>query len=276
MKLIDLTMPLREYPFDHEPRIKRVTHRQGANLLGLSTLLHQKGLGKKVLKVLKYLLGIERITAKSFLDHQGLAIELFKGDTHTGTHLDAPYHYGSKTAGLQAKTIDQIPLEWCIGNGVLLDVRKNNSKAPITQAELEAAADRIGYRIQPLDIVLIHTGAITKFGESSYRSAHRGVSEEAILWLVNKGVKIIGIDAFSFDRPFEAMEKDYMRTRDSRFLWPAHLIGRKVEYCHIENIVNMDQLPVPIGFRLYCFPIPIENGSAGWVRLVAEVTEKES
>jgi len=76
-----------------------------------------------------------------------------------------------------------------------------------------------------------------------------------------------------FDRPFKYMIKDYLKTKDKRYLWPAHLVGREKEYCHIEKLVNLDKIPIPYGFKIACFPINIKGASAGWVRAVAIIRE---
>src|SRR5690349_10756771 len=94
-----------------------------------------------------------------YSDGKGWAIEEIHAITHTGTHVDAPYHYGPVSEGKPARTIDQVPLEWCFAPGVVLDVRHKAAGELITTADLEAALDRIGYRLQPLDVVLLRTGA---------------------------------------------------------------------------------------------------------------------
>src|SRR5438445_664255 len=85
----------------------------------------------------------------------GWAVEEVQAITHTGTHVDAPYHYGPISEGRPARTIDQVPLEWCLAPGVVLDVRHKAAGEFITVADLEAALARIDYLPRPLDIVLL-------------------------------------------------------------------------------------------------------------------------
>ena len=54
---------------------------------------------------------------------KGWAVEEIHAITHTGTHVDAPYHYGPLSEGKPARRIDEVPLEWCYAPGVILDVR---------------------------------------------------------------------------------------------------------------------------------------------------------
>ena len=202
----------------------------------------------------------------------GWAVEEVHAITHTGTHVDAPYHYGPLSEGKPARTIDQVPLEWCFAPGVVLDVRHKAAGECITPGELEATLRRVGVELRPYDIVLLHTGADKRLGSPDY-FAQPGLGREGVLWLVERGVKVIGIDAYTLDRPFADMVADYRRTGDGRHVWPAHFAGITREYCQIEKLANLDQLPRPHGFYVSCLPVKIQGASAGWCRAVALVPE---
>jgi kynurenine formamidase len=204
---------------------------------------------------------------------QGWAVEEVQAITHTGTHVDAPYHYGPISEGQPARTIDQVPLEWCFAPGVVLDVRHKAAGAVLTVSDLEAALERIRYQLRPSDIVLLHTGADKRLGSPAY-FAQPGLGREGVLWLVERGVKVIGIDAYTLDRAFADMVADYRRTGDGRYIWPAHFAGIEREYCQIEKLANLDQLPRPHGFFVSCLPVKIQGASAGWCRAVALVPEE--
>jgi len=212
-------------------------------------------------------------TEHSFLDGMGLANENLRLDTHAGTHMDAPWHFGPHCAGKPTKTIDEIPLDWCFGPGVILDVRHKKSGDMITPQDLQEALDRIHYQLRPDDIVLIMTGADKHFEQADYFSAHAGMGREATVWLLDQHIRVIGIDSWGFDRPAGVMLQEYMATRDAAALFPGHMVGRDREYCHIEKLANLDRIPVPFGFWVSCFPVKVERGSAGWVRAVALVPE---
>jgi kynurenine formamidase len=203
----------------------------------------------------------------------GWAVEEVQAITHTGTHVDAPYHYGPMSEGNPARTIDRVPLEWCFAPGVVLDVRHKAPGDFITVADLEAALRRIDHRLQPLDIVLLHTGADQRLGSPDY-FAQPGLGRDGVLWLVEQGVKVIGIDAYTLDRPFASMVADYRRTGDGHYIWPAHFAGITREYCQIEKLANLDQLARPHGFYVSCLPVKIQGASAGWCRAVALVPEE--
>lgn len=208
------------------------------------------------------------LTARDLPDGNYCAVENISLTTHTKTHMDAPWHYGPTSEGKPAKTIDEIPLEWCYGDGVVLDFSNKKKGELITANDVQEALNKIRYKIKPYDIVLIRTDTSKHIGEEGYQNMHPGMSKEATLWLIEQGVKVMGIDAWGWDRPFEIMEDEYRRGIKDKF-WAAHFAGREREYCHLENLVNLDQIPKPYDFKVIVFPIKIKKASAAWVRAVA-------
>ena len=200
--------------------------------------------------------------------------EIFTFMSHTGTHVDAPFHYGPQSAdGSPALSIDELPLEWFFGDGVVLDLRHKPARDFIEVADLEQALERVEYDLKPLDIVLLQTGCDARLHSPEYFE-QPGMGRESTLWLVQeKGIRVIGIDAFGFDRPFAAMREDYERTGDGRYIWPAHFAGIEAPYCQIEKLVNLDALPRAHGFKVACFPIKVKRASAGFARVVAFVED---
>lgn len=210
-----------------------------------------------------------------FSHGQGWAIEEVHAITHTGTHVDAPYHYGAESEGRPARRIDEVPLEWCFAPGVVLDMRHKAAGDFITVDDLRQALDTIEYRLRPLDIVLLQTGADQRLGTPEY-FAQPGLGREGTLYLVEQGVRVIGIDAYTLDRPFAAMVADFQRTGDGSYIWPAHFAGLTREYCQIEKLTNLDRLPRPHGFYVSCLPVKIHKASAGWCRAVALIPKDGS
>lgn len=208
------------------------------------------------------------IPLDAFQDRRYAAIEHISLTTHDTTHLDAPYHYGPVCMGRPAKTIDQVPLEWCFSDGVVLDFSYKPPGENISEGDVRAALDRIGYTLKPLDIVLIRTDAYKHAGEPDFASLHPGVSREATRWLIDQGIKVTGIDAWGWDRALGVMIEDLKAGNREQF-WESHYLGREYEYCHLERLAYLDRIPVPFGFRVSVFPIKIEKASAGWVRAVA-------
>jgi kynurenine formamidase len=194
--------------------------------------------------------GIERLTASSIV---------VQGD-HTGTHMDSLRHLRSDAGGPEA-----IPIEYCYGDGVCLDFRHMPRGAGISVDDMKAALAKINYTLKPLDIVLIHTGAGKLQNSEKYVTEQCGMTAESTNWCLDQGIKMMGIDAITFDPPIWAMF-------ERKKFWEAHRVMMTREYYHIENMTNLELLP-PTGFKLSLFPIKWVNTTAAPIRAVAIMGE---
>ena len=88
------------------------------------------------------------------------------------------------------------------------------------------------------------------------------------IFLLDKGVRLTGTDAWSWDAPFVHTAKKYKDTKDASLIWEGHRAGMIKGYSHIEKLANLNSLPSH-GFTISAFPFKIKNGSAGFVRVVA-------
>ena len=197
-----------------------------------------------------------------------LAMDKVSMTPHEGTHLDAPWHFAPTSEGKPSKTIDQIPLEWCYRDGVVLDFHHFERERPILVDDLKEVLGKISYTLKPFDIVLIRTDATKHWLDEGYEDLGAGLTAESTLWLIEQGIKVMGKDSWTWDMPFDIMRE---QRKPEEFL-EAHFIGNEREYCHLENLANLDKLP-PFGFQVVVFPIKIEGASAGWTRAVAIVEE---
>jgi kynurenine formamidase len=205
----------------------------------------------------------------------GWALEFITLTTHSGTHLDAPYHYHpTMDKGQRALTVDEIPLEWCFNDGVLLDFRHKADGERITVKDVKNELARINYKIKPLDIVLVQTGADAAWGTRQYLIKGAGMERESTLFLTEKGVKVVGIDAWSWDRPLPFQAKEFAETGNPQVIWEAHFAGIEIGYCHMEKLANLSAIGRPYGFTVSCFPVKIKGASAGWARPVAIIEEQ--
>jgi kynurenine formamidase len=203
------------------------------------------------------------------LEGKGCASEEVAMTTHAGTHLDAPWHYHpTMNGGERAWTIDEVPLEWCFGRGVKLDFRDKPDGYVCTAADVEAELKRIGHDLQPLDIVLVNTAAGTRYGEDDFLMRGCGMGREATLYLTSRGVRVTGIDGWSWDAPFAHTRRKIEETGDYSLFWEGHKAGAEQAYCHMEKLSNLECLP-STGFTVSCFPVKVEKASAGWCRAVA-------
>lgn len=162
---------------------------------------------------------------------------------HAGTHIDSPMHFLETE-----KYICELPLEAFMGEGCLLDV----------QGEIE-----IGVRpeydsmVRENSIVLLHTGWSAFFGQERYSKSHPVLTMDFAQFLIDKRVKIVGMDMISPDRfPFEIHKK---------------LFANNVLI--IENLTNLEQLKQLQRFEVMAFPLKV-RADASILRVVAREIEK--
>jgi kynurenine formamidase len=170
--------------------------------------------------------------------------------------------------GERAITIDEVPLEWCLLPGVKLDFHHLPDGHVVTPAEIERELTRINHTLAPLEIVVVNTRAGSRYGQNDYLNAGCGMGYEATMCLLERGVRVTGTDAWSWDAPFSYTSKKFQETGDRSLIWEGHKAGRDIGYCHLEKLHNLEALPGD-GFYISCFPHKIRGASAGWTRAVA-------
>jgi kynurenine formamidase len=250
LKVIDLSKPIqfnRQDPLFMQVKVKHKPH--------------------WVAKILVRLLGLPfRLFPRDFAGWADDTIT--KMGVHSTTHIDAPWHYGPKSAGQPAPTIDQIPLDRCIGPGVVLDMTHKPDNDPVTVADMEAALDKTGATLTPQTIVLIQTGRDRLMGTKEFWKTGTGMSAASTEWLLDRGVTVMGIDQWGWDLPFKAQIEKSRKKGDNTHFWEAHRVGQRRPYWHMEQLCNLDALP-PHGFEVVVFPLKIVGASAAPARVVA-------
>jgi kynurenine formamidase len=249
MRFVDLTAPIASSP-PETPAVLRTD---------IEFQDHAEGAGQ-----IEALLGVP---ARLLRDGEGWATETFTHfPTHSSTHVDAPWHYNSKIGGEPAETIDRLPLEWFFSDGVVLDMTAKGDGDSVDVPDLEAELERIGHDLAPLDIVLVRTGRDAHYGEPGYMALGPGVTVPATRWLWERGVRVMGIDAWGWDAPLHMQAQEATERDEAGVFWAAHQAD--LPYSQIERLVNLDQLPAT-GFKVACFPLRIVGGSAAPARVVA-------
>ena len=210
------------------------------------------------------------VEAEEYPGGEGFAAaEWVELSTHNGTHLDAPWHFHpTMNGGERAITIDEVPLDWCFRPGVKLDFTRLPDGHVVTAQEVADELQRIGVELQPLDIVLVNTAAGMAVGDPDFVNKGCGMGYEATMFLLERGVRVTGTDAWSWDAPFSYTAQKVKETGDKSLIWEGHKAGRDIGYCHLEKLHNLEVLP-PSGFTVSCFPHKIRGASAGWTRAVA-------
>ena len=191
-----------------------------------------------------------------------------KMGVHATTHIDAPWHYAPICGGKPAKTIDEIPLEWCFAPGLVIDMKHKKDFDPISVKDIVEFLEKETLKIAPGMIVLIKTGRDKNMGTKEFFTKGTGMSAEATNWLIDNGIKVMGIDQWGWDLPLPYLIKKAKESKNSELFWEAHLVGKDKEYCHMEQLTNLDALPYT-GFKIAVFPLKIKGGSAAPARVVA-------
>jgi kynurenine formamidase len=249
VRLVDLSAPIRQSPSD-TPEILRTEiafsdHGQGAEQI-------------------EALLGVP---ARLLRDNEGWAMETFlRLGTHNATHVDAPWHYNSRIGGERAQTIDELPLDWFYGPGLVLDMTAKDEGETVDVADVEGELGRIGHELNAGDIVLVRTGRDVYAEEAHYIALGPGVTAGATRWLFDRGVRVMGIDAWGWDGPLHLQAQAALERDEPGIFWAAHQAD--LPYSQIERLVNLGELP-PTGFDVACFPLKIEGASAAPARVVA-------
>ncbi len=188
---------------------------------------------------------------------------------HSTTHIDAPWHYGPTLAdGSRPAAIHEMPLDLCFGPGVVLDMRHKADGEEITIADLEASLGKSGARLGEGVIALIQTGRDRLQGTKDYWKSGAGMGASATEWLIDAGVRVMGIDQWGWDAPFPHQIQSARKNKDSTAFWQGHLVGRRKPYWQMEQLRGLDQLPSH-GFDVAVFPLPLKDASAAPARVVA-------
>jgi arylformamidase len=159
--------------------------------------------------------------------------------THTGTHVDAPKHFFDGGAGVEA-----LPLDLLIGRARVIQVRRRGG---ITQEDLATAGLREDLR------VLLKTQNSAFWKDQDFRQDFTHLTESAARYLVEQGVKVIGIDYLSI----EQFKKPGA---------PAHraLLSEGVIIIEGLNLADVDAGM----YEMYCLPLPVRGGDGSPARVV--------
>ncbi|MBI4415886.1 MAG: cyclase family protein [Euryarchaeota archaeon] len=172
--------------------------------------------------------------------------------SHTGTHVDAPWHYRP-----EGKKLHELPVDRFVGPARLLDVRPAKRRERITAKKLEAAARRRGIELRGGDAVLLRTGWEAKRGTDAYLFENPGLTKDGARWLVGKGVRLVGIDTANVDLP-TAVD------------FPAHHTLLAADIPIIENVANLGAIPHP-SFTLVALPLRLRGATGSPIRAIALV-----
>lgn len=204
-------------------------------------------------------------------DGEGWGEERVTINSHIGTHVDAPLHYGSTCEGEPSRTIEAIQLDELFCDGLVLDLRGLVERGEgISVDALDVALAANGGAVTAGCAVMLRTGMEDFSISDMDLFTYPGMTREGTLHLANKGAKVLGTDALGWDRPFGVMRRAFRETGDATQIWDAHFAGRDREVFIVQQLANLADLPSN-GFKVGFFPIKLANCSAAPARVVAFV-----
>lgn len=106
--------------------------------------------------------------------------------THTGTHIDVPIH---KIKG--GKSVDQVPIDRFAQKAYVMDLTALKPLEEMTRSQLDKFKDKV----KGVQAVIIKTGWGKHFGKDDFFTSFPGISEEAVDWFNENGIKLIGLES---------------------------------------------------------------------------------
>jgi len=175
----------------------------------------------------------------------GYNLELLFLSTHTGTHIDAPFHFVKN-----GKKIHEINPERLVNEAVLIRVGKNSNRS-ISKTDIQNFEQKNG-KIENGSTVIFYTGWQKNLNKEFYFSENPGLSISAAKYLASKKINMVGIDSPSIDLG-----------TDSKF--SVHHILAKNNILIVENLANLNKIKSN-NFHLITSPLKLKNATGSPIR----------
>ena len=184
------------------------------------------------------------------IEKDGYNLELLFLSSHTGTHMDAPYHFLKK-----GQKIDQIVIQRLVTEAVLIKIRKNADQS-ITKADIQKFEKKFGI-IEDGSTVIFHTGWQKNLNKQFYLLKNPGLAVSAAKYLASKKINLVGIDSPSIDLG-----------KNTKF--SVHRILAKDGILIVENLTNLNKIKSE-EFHFVVAPLKFKNATGSPVRAMALV-----
>ena len=182
------------------------------------------------------------------LEKDGYNLELLFLSSHTGTHIDAPYHFLK-----DGQKIHQIVTRRLVTEAILIKIRKGANQS-ITKDDIQKFEKKYG-KIDDGSTVIFYTGWQTNLKKESYFLKNPGLAVSAARYLASKKINLVGIDSPSIDLG-----------KDSKF--SVHHILAKSGILIVENLANLEKINSEM-FHLIVAPLKLKNATGSPVRAMA-------
>ena len=211
--------------------------------------------------------------------------ELILGSAHTGTHIDSLGHittgedarwFGDMNEAEDSGDFGLIRGDVCaippiVTRGVMIDVPAHLGRTPlphsypITQSDIEGALAKQGSRIEPNDVVLVRTGYMGAWPETSSQNYHgAGITLEAARYLADHGAVVVGADTESLEVVPSIVEGNPH---------PVHIELLNKRGVHIMEMTYLEELARDnvYEFLFIATPLKIRGASGSMIRPLAVV-----
>jgi arylformamidase len=162
---------------------------------------------------------------------------------HCGTHMDAPFHFFEN--GI---SIDQVPLQVCVGKALMIDLRNALSDGMIDVRHLKSHEAKI----REIRRLVLHSGWSSRGGTPEFFTSHPMLTPEAAHFLVDCGVRLVAVDFPSVDRT----------------PYPVHIAFLSKGIIIVENLNNLMAVTKDI-FDLIVLPLKFTGRDGSPVRAIA-------
>jgi len=191
---------------------------------------------------------LTQIIPWSKIKTDGYNLELFFSSTHTGTHMDAPFHFLKNGA-----KIHEIELSRFMRNAILIKLKKSANQS-ITKTDIITFEKEFG-KISHNSTIVFFTNWQKNLKEDFYFTKNPGLALTAAKYLAKKKLNLVGIDSPSIDLG-----------RDTNF--SAHHVLAKNNILIVENLSNLEKISGHT-FQLLVFPLKLKNATGSPVRAIA-------
>ena len=182
------------------------------------------------------------------IDEVQYNLELLFLSSHSGTHIDAPFHFMK-----DGKKIHQIPISRLKRKTRLIKIKKIKNQG-ISKTDIISFERKYGY-IENGSSVIFYTGWQKNISQKFYFSENPGLTITAAKYLASKKLNLIGIDSPSIDLG-----------KNSRF--DAHKILAKKDILIVENLANLHRIK-KLEFDFFVLPLKLYNASGSPVRAIS-------
>ena len=180
----------------------------------------------------------------------GYNLELLFLSSHTGTHIDTPFHFIKN-----GKKIHEILPERLVNEANLIKIRKKANQA-IVKADIQKFEKKYG-PIKSGTAVVFWTGWQKNLEKDFYFTKNPGLTVSAVNYLVSKKINLVGIDSPSIDLG-----------SDSKFL--VHHILAKNNILIVENLANLEKIKYD-KFHLITAPLKLKDATGSPIRALGFV-----